>query len=310
MMIGNLIDPSCLLSAILFLVSNAMDIAIKTKISNRQRKFNFQQMKDLDLDYIKKDWEFREEVKTLEAASGLLSAIACFSFCIPIIQVCWILSKGGKKRSQVHSFICMFAIGSSILELVTQLMIVGFSHATCRVAKTFHLDDWNGWKTLQLSHTITRGSLIWVDAFDYFALFVILILIGLAVSAEHAEKSNSIMLGKKWAAFGAVIGVLCLFEFTADVLRFVSWGFYSPIAYALSLFNSVIALPIWLLILGVQLPGARSAFENTFLDQTSSLELSELGTTPGNVNDQHRLQQEKTPISSIQINDADEDEFL
>lgn len=308
---NNFIDPSCLVSAILFLVCNVIDIVGFSK-EMRGKHNTWHKMKDLDLYYIKKEWELREDLKALVSASGIIHAIAWFSFCIPVVQVCWILSKGGKKRTQVYSFICMFALGSSVVELVAQFCTVGFFHASCHVASVLKdkLDDWNGWKTLELLNFIARGSLLWVDNFEYFALFVIMILIGLAVSAEYATSNNSILFGKKWAIMGAFIGTICLFEFLARVLRFVSWKFYMPIVITISVFNSVIALPIWLLILGRQLPRARSTFESKFLDQTSSLDISTFLITPANNNNNNGLQVGEGKTSLIHLKNAEQDDFL
>mmetsp|Transcript_12037 Transcript_12037/g.21877 ORF Transcript_12037/g.21877 Transcript_12037/m.21877 type:complete len:115 (+) Transcript_12037:881-1225(+) len=78
--------------------------------------------------------------------------------------------------------------------------------------------------------------------------------------------------GRKWACFGLFIGVLCLVDFAADIARFVSWRTFEKVALTISIFNSVLFIPLWLLELARQLPKARAGTEDLFRDQDNSTE--------------------------------------
>jgi len=254
------IDPICVISALLFVVTNSMDIASKfTFMDRRQGKWELH--KSLDVSYLKDEWDHRHRNSAFETVTGLLGAVAWFSLCIPIIETSWFLSRGGKKRTGSHAFVCILAIGASSIELIAKLMYVGMSDTQEFIATNFALDDWDGWKTLEIVHSVVYGVLIWIDAFEYFAMFLIMSLIGLSVWKENREGDGSFIFDKKWAGFGFLIGLVSILEFSAAVLRFVSWKLFSKMVLYLSIFNSVIALPIWLLLLGLQLPVVRRGFE-------------------------------------------------
>ena len=99
-----------------------------------------------------------------------------------------------------------------------------------------------------------------------------MILLCLAVWAEHNDGLGRYTFGKKWAGLGLVIATFCLLEFAADIMRFIAWGWYMKVSIIISIFNSVIALPIWLLILGAQLPTVRNHYESAHAVQESSTE--------------------------------------
>jgi len=247
-----------------------MDVAIRWKSVERNH-FNFRSWQNLDEDYIKEEWNFRNDGKILESVTGLLGAFTWFILCIPIVEASWFMSNGGKNRTGPHTFLMVFAIGSSFTELIARLMMVGCANAAEWIAKSFALDSWNGgWKTLEITYIILRGAIIWIDAFESFALFVILILLFLTVWAEHTEGKGAHSFGKKWAGLGLVISFFCLFEFVADIMRFMNWHWYMRVSIVISIFNSVIALPIWLLILSAQLPSVRYHFERSKAEQESS----------------------------------------
>lgn len=66
---------------------------------------------------------------------------------------------------------------------------------------------------------------------------------------------------KCFAGYGIFVGLLALADFVADVLRFLNWSFFGRIAMATNALLGVIFLPIWLLCLARQLPGATERFE-------------------------------------------------
>lgn len=66
---------------------------------------------------------------------------------------------------------------------------------------------------------------------------------------------------------GLLIGVLCLFDFIADLLRVQSWAAYSKFAVLISIVNMLVLLPIWLVLLSCQLPSAQPKYDFTSAEE-------------------------------------------
>ena len=82
-----------------------------------------------------------------------------------------------------------------------------------------------------------------------------------AFSAVTTEVPVEPTFSKCFTRFGLFVGVLAIVDFLADVLRFVDWKIFGRIAMATNALLGVIFLPIWLLILGKELPHATERFE-------------------------------------------------
>jgi hypothetical protein len=91
---------------------------------------------------------------------------------------------------------------------------------------------------------------LWVDAFEWIALFCILILLYFSVGTQTRENRK---ISMSWARMGLIIAFLTFIDFSADVLRLEEWETFSKLAVAVSIFNSVIMLPSWLLYLSCNL---------------------------------------------------------
>ena len=74
-------------------------------------------------------------------------------------------------------------ICGGIIELLARLLTVGMTNAAQWLAKDFNLDDWDsegdgtGWRVLEMIHIVTRGMVLWIDAFEALALLGIAIVI-------------------------------------------------------------------------------------------------------------------------------------
>jgi len=213
------------------------------------------------VDYIQKNWGEKVNERLFTSLAGLLNAAAWFTFCVPILQIAWILSKGGKRKLGMHALMGALVIGGSIAELLSRLMMVGIENVAEWMAREFNLDDWVnqgdgiGWKVLELTTQLSRGLILWVDSFEYLALFGVLLITFFSARTERVPS-----FGKKWANFGVFISILCLFDFLARVARFAEWRLFMEIAIIISLANTVVFIPVWLLILGHQLPTARPEY--------------------------------------------------
>ena len=102
------------------------------------------------------------------------------------------------------------------------------------------------------------GAIIWVDAFEWLALFGIFACLYYSiVTLPHDDHSLGIWL----ARLGLLIGILCLFDFVSDLLRVESWSSFSKFAILISIVNMLVLLPCWLVLLSIQLPSAQPKYD-------------------------------------------------
>ena len=59
------------------------------------------------------------------------------------------------------------------------------------------------------------------------------------------------------ARIGLLVGILSLFDFSANVLRFESWSTFSKFAVFTSIVNTLVLMPVWLIMLSLELPAAK-----------------------------------------------------
>jgi len=162
----------------------------KANSAVKPTSYSFQNWKMLDPTYIESRWVEREAARPIMMCAALFGAMAWFWLMVPIVQSAWILSKGGKRSVGPHMLLAALAIVGSLIELISRLMIVGMTNASEWMAKDFNLDDWDtegdgtGWRVLEMIHIITRGMLLWVDAFEALALFGIVVVIFYSVVTE------------------------------------------------------------------------------------------------------------------------------
>jgi len=234
-----------------------------------QRNNDFSKMKNLDVDYIEVLWHFRRHWKAFEISAGFINALAWFIFTIPVMQMAWILSLGGKRGLWMHATIVALAMFGSFTEFIARLFYVGISGVTEWITKAVNLDDWNsagdgmGWRTLETCHMVTSGMVIWVDAFEWLCLCGILTLIYISARGLMSSPAYSahLDLGRCWTHLGLFIGLLSLVDFVANVLRFESFGSFSTIAMIISILNRLLLLPLWLFCFGRALAVAASSSE-------------------------------------------------
>jgi hypothetical protein len=172
----------------------------------------------------------------------------------------------GTRSIGLHVTVGMFAIGGATTELLSRLIYIGSSNAMEWMSKDFNLSNWLGggqgddlgWKSLELVHIAVRGILLWVDAIEWLFLAGIFTLLGVSVLGGTEQ-----LFGLRWAGFGAVMAVLSVFDFAAEILRFESWRTFSEVAMLISAINRLVLFPIWLLWLSRLLPKAEAAARAT-----------------------------------------------
>lgn len=219
-------DHKCIAAALCFLTSNILFIvhgALMMKENNSNPydatkensavkpasytpSFSYTDWKDLDPAYIESRWLERVDSRPIMMVANLFGAMAWFWLMVPIVQSAWVLSRGGKRDLGPHMLLAALAICGSITEFLARLLTVGMTNASQWLAKDFNLDSWDtegdgtGWRVLEMIHIVTRGMLLWVDAFEALALFGIVIVLFYSVYTEprfKTKRSSSIIINSE-----------------------------------------------------------------------------------------------------------------
>ena len=253
-------DLTCLLSAILFFVANLLFLIYYGKESQRAH-FDIDNYKDLNTQLIQDEWDWRIKHRPQYLAAGFLNALAWFTFCFPLIQLAWILSMRGTKSLWLHVTIGVLALAGSLTEWISRFLFIGSSLATQLLYKKFTLNNWIsendgiGYKVLEVTYIAVSGLTWFIDAFEWLAIFVIMVLIHVSVRRWRLFDQSS--FGGCWNAVGLFIALLSLLDFIAEVLRLDGFIIFSPIAIWYGTVNRLILLPYWLFVLGRSLPYAQ-----------------------------------------------------
>jgi hypothetical protein len=164
-----MVDCSCLLSALCFIVSNSLGIAVLVLDLNRS-DFDLEAWKALNPTYIQEEWNHRRYISPLFQTANIFNALAWFFFSVPIIQLAWALSRGGKRKIGVHAAIAAFALAGCFSEVISRLLLFGSWSSSNWISKTFNLDYWIpdeisqgtadriGWRSLEVTYIITEGK--------------------------------------------------------------------------------------------------------------------------------------------------------
>jgi len=268
-------DSSCIITLGLRFTADVLSLVIKTN-QRRNSSFNFQKLKSFDGDYIEERWNDRFEDLSLYNAASLFSALGWFAFCVPILQVSWLLRKGGKIRIAQHLIIAMLVVGGSICELVSSLMLIGITGTSFWISQELSLDNWFesndgssdkiGWKVLELVELVVGGMLMWVNALEWFCLFGIMTLIFINVRIEHKNlREGSETFGKNWALLGLVIGICAFLDFISDIMRLTNWRAYTEISLIITSVNLLILFPTWIFLLGKKIGPLKQSLENSLV---------------------------------------------
>jgi len=265
----SIMDRSCLISAILFFVSNFLTlIYFKEQRDYRaDGEVSFKSLQMLEPASILTVWEHRISNATLESWSHLLNAFAWFTLVIPVVQSAYVLSRGGKRNPAMHGYLALLVFIGSFTEFTSRLIVSGLEDSLRYVISTFNLNDWEtaidgeidgmGWRVIEIIHWVTRGFVLWVDSFEWIVMFQILLIIYASVQNDNMKmQEGPPLFSSKWAFFGLFISFMCLFDFVTSVLRLESWRLWSLVSFVISIANRLIFMPIWLLLLGRQLPAA------------------------------------------------------
>lgn len=163
-----MVSWSCLISSFCFIVSNALGIAVVVE-NVVYRDFDHKLWKALDSDYIQETWEFRRQIAPLQSTSNIFNMFAWLFFALPMLQLCWTLSRGGKRKVGIHAAIAVLCVAGSFSEIVSRLFMFGAYGSASWISTSFNLDYWAnnegsgvkdgiGWKSLEVGWMLIEGK--------------------------------------------------------------------------------------------------------------------------------------------------------
>lgn len=251
-----------LLAAVFFVIGNALTITYYVKEYQRSH-FNYYQYIDLDPGYIQVEWGFRVLNRPLYLSAGVMNVIAWFFLMFPIIHLSWILSQGGTKWVGLHIAIGVLTLTGSLTEWMSHVLYIGSSMTSELMAKEFNLNNWItptsedeiGWRALEMTHIVTYGFISAIGAIEWLLLSFVMVLIHISVK-RWRRNVDVTTFGACWNALGLFVALMCMLEFTAEVLRLDGFRSFAKIAFWYSAVNRLILIPTWLILLGARLPYA------------------------------------------------------
>jgi len=255
-------DLACLLAALCFCVGNIFVIA--NEMQTRNDGFDFQELMALDPLYIEQ-MHFRSlNWMPLHVVANVMNSAGWLVLTFPFMQVCVVLSEGGNRRVLLHVTMAVLVLSAATMEAMCRLFNLGSGRALNHMADKFELDDWTGndekfgWKVFEMLRIMTNGLFMWIDSFEYLALFLVLIMNNLSV-----RSSNMKHFGATWADFGVLIAIFAIFDFAFNLLRLKEWGLFQQLGLIVAIVNRLVCLPIWLIMMGKQLPQAYVEFSRS-----------------------------------------------
>jgi hypothetical protein len=242
---------------------------------------------------IEQSWINRYGQRALFYTAGFFNAFFWIVFCIPVIEMAWILSRSGTQAVGPNIAICIFVLGGAFTEWLSHFFWIGVTAASFTLSNYFNLDQWLrsdvaanlglvgddgiGWRDLEVNHVVTSG-LIWiVDSFEWVCLGGVFTCAFVSVYRWRQDELTA--FSPRWNALGLFIGLLSFIEFGAEMARFDGYKVATPIVLLYAALTRIILIPAWILSLGYQLPKATAKHFETHvaynLEETEGLRLTE-----------------------------------
>jgi hypothetical protein len=260
-----MVDFLCL-TACLFVFTGNLLVLIWAAIERSRPTFEWDLYKTLDPSFLQEHWGDRRDLAGLHLVGSFIVSISWVILAIPILQAAFILSHGGRRKIWMHTMIAVLAVSAATTEFVARLMHVGSWNTGNWISKDFNLDDWAGdpaqpngvgWKSLEITYQLTQGMILWVDSWEYFAVFGIMTCMFLSIRTSPSGVLGDSMC---WGGLGLFLGLLSLANFVFLMVRFIDWDTYNLVVIIFSVIIRLILLPAWLIILSVKLPPAATEF--------------------------------------------------
>jgi len=305
----------CLLAAALFWACNAIQITQIAQQASSWGSSDKSKYFQLLPDYIEYEWFQKIDARKLEFASGFLKGLFWIAFCIPVVEMAWVLSRNGTRSMSCNIGIMIFVLAGSWSKWFSSIFWNGIYISFIQLAKNFNLDNWLpsiqaalqyqldgddgiGWRVLEVNFIVTRGLVLIVNGTEWICLAVVFTLTFFSVMEWRKEDESS--FGGRWNALGLFIGLLAAIQFVLEIAG-VEWSKVAWIFFIMySSLNRLILIPLWIIILGFQLPRATSKqFDSLTFVGDGELELFEV---------QQQNQQDRPSNFSIGENDEDGDQ--
>ncbi len=259
-------DITCILAALLFFIGNVLKIVYFVKEHSRH---NWTYLKQLDASYIQAEWQFRIDNKGHLVATGVITALAWFFLCFPILQLVYVLNQQSKSMARslwLHSGIVILTLGGAFTEWISYFVYLGVTMSCEKLFQDFNLQNWTnegndnlGFKSMEVTYFAIRGINFWVDAVEWMALFFIMAFV--FVSIRRYQTTHPGHFSIWFNALGLAIGMFSLLDFITEILRVVDFRVFSRLAFVYAAVNRLVFLPVWLLLLGWKLPQALAQLE-------------------------------------------------
>jgi len=280
----------CWTAAVLFWACNAIQITQIAQQASKWGATDRSSYMNLDRDIIEYEWFKRIDMRGLEYTSGFLKGAFWITFSLPIVEMAWVLSRRGTHSLGCNFGIMLFVLAGSWSKWFTSILWNGIYISFIQLANNFNLSTWLnadqigdyqldgedgiGYRALEVNYLVTRGLVLIVNAVEWICLAVIFTLSFLSVMDWRKKDLNT--FGGKWNALGLFIGILAAIEFVLEVVGVEGIQFAWVFFILYSALNRLILIPLWIIILGFQLPKATSKQFDSFNADNGQLELSEM----------------------------------
>lgn len=231
-------------------------------LSSNASRENKEAWYDLDPSEIIRRWDKRVSLRDVRTAGFFFNAVAWFSLIVPVLQIATVLSRRGRRKIGLHVMMVALVCAASFTELVCRLFTIGMDNTADWIARDFNLRDWGlenkakgtGWKVAEVFHLMSKGIILWVEAFEWLALGGIMLLIFYSFSTELSKTAYS--FPRRWGTLSFFIAVLSLITFAINVLKLQDHPTYAPLHITVTIVNGFVLYPLWFLSLSTALPEA------------------------------------------------------
>ena len=164
-----MVNCNALLSAACFFTSNVMRLVNFIRRYERGH-FDMTKLQSFDADFIKAEFDHRENRWLLIRVAGIINLFAWYFFIPPLMSLIWHMSKGGSRKAGIHTAMGIFALVGAFAEVLARLLLFGFETGVYWITDEFDLDSWLpsgiakgtddnlGWKALQMIFLCVEGA--------------------------------------------------------------------------------------------------------------------------------------------------------
>lgn len=262
-------DAQCTVTAVLWLLSNGLEIAYQTMYTQHNAASSAA-LVAMDVVAIADSFQARMDTATLEMTFHLVNILSWIFLSMVLARVAHQLP-GGAQSLRVLS------TTATQIEVIGSLLFLGLMQSLNWVNLNFNMEEWLptttmynanvqqqgynynypdenrrnlqnsgymvdglGWKTLEVLRVALRGMLFWVESVEYILLAAILVILFCSITSSSRLR--------RWASAGLIVGLVSFLEFL-ECMRAFRHG-RGVMGVLLGCLNHSILVPLWLLWLG------------------------------------------------------------